>query len=236
MMFWTSAFILGLVGSLHCGVMCGPIVLATSTLNQTGKTIFIIRQLAYNMGRIFTYLIIGAIIGLIGKGLSLVGFQQTLSIVSGLLIFTLYFYPKYAPNSKNSNVVVLRFTNFLKKRIGPFIKNQNITSKFILGFINGFLPCGLVYIAAAGAIATGEPDNAAIFMLLFGLGTVPMLFGISIFHSFFGNLKNLNLSRVIPIFVATISILFILRGLNLGIPYVSPMISSQQLEQNVVCD
>ncbi len=233
-MFWASAFLLGLVGSLHCGVMCGPIVLALST-HSKNKTTFFLRQLAYNTGRITTYLLIGAIIGLIGKGLTLAGFQQILSIVSGVLIFTLYFAPKLSHKFNSFIFLIQGFTTFLKKHISPFFKSQSVISRFMIGFVNGFLPCGLVYIAAAGAIATGEPSDSAIFMLFFGLGTVPMLLGISVSQMFFGSKIKLNASKAIPVFVATISILFILRGLNLGIPYVSPVISTDNATEQVDC-
>jgi len=234
-MFWASAFLLGLVGSLHCGVMCGPIVLALST-NAENKSKFLLRQIAYNFGRIITYLLIGAIVGLIGKGLSLVGFQQALSTFSGVLIFTLYLAPKLSYRFNIFNSFIQGFTNFLKKHISPFFNSQNIFSRLMIGFINGFLPCGLVYIAAAGAIATGEPVDSAIFMLFFGLGTTPMLFGISVSQVFFHSKIKLNASKVIPIFVAAISILFILRGLNLGIPYVSPILRSENVIEQSICN
>ena len=234
-MFWVSAFLLGLIGSLHCGVMCGPIVVALSS-NSKNKAHFLLHQFAYNSGRIVTYLLIGAIVGLIGKGLSLVGFQQILSIVSGMLIFTLYFAPKISHKFNGFNAIIQNFTNFLKKHISPFFKSQNASSRFMIGMINGFLPCGLVYIAAAGAIATGEPLDSAIFMVLFGLGTVPMLFGISVANILFHTKLKFNASKVIPIFVATISILFILRGLNLGIPYVSPKLNTISTEIQSVCE
>lgn len=234
-MFWISAFLLGLVGSLHCGVMCGPIVLAISSGKHEGLSFFI-RQVAYNLGRILTYLLLGAVIGLIGKGLSLAGFQQSLSILSGLLLLALYFLPRTSAKFRSFNVVIQSFTGFLKRLISPFFKSQSVIARFMIGVINGFLPCGLVYVAAAGAIATGEPTDSAMFMTFFGMGTIPMLLSISTFQFFLGKNITIKVSKLIPMFVLTISLLFILRGLNLGIPYVSPQISESSSSEQTVCE
>ena len=214
-----SAFILGLFGSLHCVGMCGPIALTVS-----GKSKLFQHRLLYNFGRAFTYSILGAAFGLLGMGLSLAGSQKFLSIGIGVLmiltaVFTL---PYWKLRSSFFNNLVVR----VKNSIGSYLRSGSFYAPFMIGMVNGLLPCGLVYIAIAGAVATGNPANGAMFMALFGLGTMPALIILVTSWSFLQKSRQINLRKMVPVFITLLGILFVLRGLELGIPYVSPILHS----------
>ena len=108
----------------------------------------------------------------------------------------------------------------LKSMFGQLLQQRTVVSQFGLGAINGLLPCGLVYIAAAGAAATGQPIEGAIHMAAFGAGTLPVLLGIGMAGRSLSFMPRFR--RLIPVTVGMVAVLLILRGLALGIPYLSP--------------
>jgi len=91
-----------------------------------------------------------------------------------------------------------------------------------IGFLNGFLPCGLVYIAVFGAIAAGNIAQGSLYMVLFGAGTIPLMTTAVYFSGFLKGNRKQKIQKLIPVFVVLMGTLFILRGLGLGIPYISP--------------
>lgn len=95
-----------------------------------------------------------------------------------------------------------------------------------MGLLNGLLPCGLVYVACAGATATGHPWSGARYMLVFGAGTVPLMLAISLSGRLVPSALRLKLRQAVPICILLVAALLILRGLSLGIPYLSPDLSS----------
>jgi sulfite exporter TauE/SafE len=226
-MIW-SAFMIGLVGSFHCIGMCGPIALALPIQSDQPFKLFASRIL-YNVGRALTYAVIGVIFGLIGQSLSLAGFQQSVSVIAGVLILVMVLLP-----SKYSQKLYLLkpaygFTNFLKRKFGLLLKQKSVASTFLIGLLNGFLPCGLVYVAVAGAIAMGSPLEGASYMFLFGLGTLPVMLTVSLAGNFIGLNVRKKINRVIPAFMIVLAFLFILRGMNLGIPYISPQLRQVEI-------
>lgn len=233
-MVW-SAFLIGLFGSFHCIGMCGPIALALP-VQKDSRVKLIIGRILYNVGRAITYGIIGILFGLIGQSLSLAGFQQSVSIVAGVLILLMVILP-----SKYSQKLYLLkpaygFTNFLKRKFGVLLKQKSVMSVFLIGILNGFLPCGLVYIAVAGAIATGNYLEGAIYMFVFGLGTLPIMLAVSLAGNFISLNVRRRVNKMIPAFLVVLGILFILRGMNLGIPYVSPKIQQTEItDDSVIC-
>jgi len=216
-----SAFLLGLAGSFHCAGMCGPIVVA---LPLQGNTLLrkIYGGLLYNAGRIITYGVMGAMFGLIGQGLHLVGFQQIVSVIMGAFMVVLALFPggfqRLNGNSKYTNRLFVQ----IKYGLHRFLSVHTFRSLFFIGFLNGLLPCGLVYIAIAGAVAAGSAALGTSYMLLFGLGTIPMLLFIAVLGNIISVSLRHKINKLIPILVVIVGILFILRGLNLGIPYLSP--------------
>lgn len=227
-----SGFIIGLLGSLHCVGMCGPIALALPIVGNS-KTALIVSRLLYNFGRILTYTFFGFIFGLIGDRIQLFGLQQIVSIILGSLILLRLIIPQKYSFAKLH--FFQRTVGKLKQEFSKMFGKNSMKSLFVIGLLNGFLPCGFVYIGIAGAIATGDAFNGAAFMSFFGLGTLPIMFAASLFSSVLSLKARLNFRKAIPVFSFIIGILFILRGLNLGIPYVSPKMTSHQTTTEIDC-
>ena len=221
-----SALIVGLVGSLHCAGMCGPIAIALPLDNRSWFD-RISGGLLYNTGRILTYGFMGAIFGLAGMGLALGGLQQWISIAVGAIMVLSILIPGIASANSTFTRFIDPLTSCLKKAFGKFLTRKTYPSLFMLGLLNGFLPCGLVYIALAGALITSNVYEGTFYMLLFGLGTIPMMLAISLAGNLISLKLRKSLSRIIPYFIVLLGLLFILRGLNLGIPYISPKLSQQ---------
>lgn len=217
----TSALVLGLLGSLHCLGMCGPIafMLPLDHANNAKKT----AQLSiYHFGRLLAYGVIGVLFGLLGKGLSLFGIQQKLSIGIGVLMILLVLVPSKYLNGHKILSPIYSIIGKVKSKLGAELKKKTPDTFLTIGFLNGFLPCGLVYMALLGAIAMGSPVEGGLYMMIFGLGTVPLMSLVVYSKGMFSSSVKFKLQKLIPIFVVIIGILFIVRGLGLGIPYVSP--------------
>jgi len=219
--FLFSGFIIGLVGSLHCIGMCGPIVVA---LPVKGFSTFrlIITRLLYNIGRVITYSFLGLLFGILGKNLNILGLQQITSIVFGAVMILVVITPSKIKNSISRVSVVSSANGLLKKGFSKLISKQSAESFFLIGILNGFLPCGFVYVGIAGALVTGSLMNAVIYMFLFGLGTIPVMFLTSMFPAILGEKKRVKIRKWIPVLLFILGAVFILRGLNLGIPMLSP--------------
>jgi sulfite exporter TauE/SafE len=223
MELFITAFTIGLVGSLHCIGMCGPIALALPLGNKSALA-KITNGLVYNFGRIFTYSFFGLFFGFFGERIALASTQQNLSIVVGSLFILSVFIPKKITNKLEVSGWLGGFISQLKQRLGKLIHATSLSSKFLVGVLNGLLPCGLVYAAIGGSISTSNPFTGALFMCCFGLGTLPMMFSVYFFANAISiELRN-NIKKLIPVFLIVLGCLFILRGLNLGIPYLSPKI------------
>ena len=221
MELWT-AFILGLAGSLHCAGMCGPLALA---LPPTGAAPvnYVAGRFAYNLGRVITYCLLGLVFGLIGQTLLLAGVQRWVSIALGLALLAGLF----ASGRLSRWLPVARLVGGLKSRMSALLRRRSSLALGLLGLLNGLLPCGLVYVACAGATATGRLSAGAAYMAVFGLGTVPMMLGISLSGKLVPVSLRLRLRKVVPVSVFLLAALLILRGMSLGIPYVSPDLSSK---------
>lgn len=219
MEFLISGLALGLMGSFHCIGMCGPIALS---LPLQGKSIFqkLFGAVFYNMGRTITYGIMGAFFGVIGQGFHMVGFQRWISIAMGLFMIIAIIAPYIFKGIKLSSSDAI--TGKLRKSIQHFFKQRSLNGLFFIGLLNGLLPCGLVYMAIAGAIGTANAYYGIIFMILFGLGTLPMMFAISILGNIVSFSIRNKINKLIPYVVVIVGVIFILRGLSLGIPYLSP--------------
>ncbi len=219
MELWT-AFALGLAGSLHCAGMCGPLALALPSPDRRFPAFFAGR-LAYNGGRVVTYCLLGFAFGLVGQVVVVAGFQQTMSVALGVaLLAGLFLSPRLVRWSP-----ITRLVEALKRRMSGMLRQRSIVALGALGLLNGLLPCGLVYVACAGAVATGNLLRGAEYMALFGAGTVPMMLAISLSGSMVPIRVRLRLIKAVPIAVGLLAALLILRGMALGIPYVSPNLS-----------
>jgi sulfite exporter TauE/SafE len=222
-----SGFGVGLLGSLHCVGMCGPLAM-TLPINNFNGGVHWLKVLAYNIGRSVTYALFGLGFGLLGNGFVFFGWQQSLSILSGLLIlsFVLFNYTGLAQTT-----FVQAISSFAKKNIHKYLIVQTKTgSLFLIGMLNGLLPCGLVYIALATALATGNAIGGALIMFAFGLGTIPAMAALMAFKKYISFGFRAKIKMLTPYIITMVAMLLIIRGLNLGIPYLSP-----KLEANKAC-
>ena len=229
-----SGFIFGLLGSFHCIGMCGPIafMLPVDRKNNTKRFFQIF---SYHIGRLFTYSLIGLIFGLLGKGISIFGFQQQLSILAGIFIILITLLPnlfkKVNVANKISSIILK-----VKSALGQELKRKGNDTFFLVGFLNGFLPCGLVYMAVLGALATSNTLNAVLYMTLFGLGTVPLMTAFVYLGNIINNNWKNKIRKIIPVVVVCIGVLFVLRGLELGIPFVSPKPVLEMVDASKMCN
>lgn len=219
-MFLFAALSLGFLGSFHCIGMCGPIAL-TIPVKRTSAFSIIFGGLIYNFGRVITYAIMGLLFGLIGKGFALAGWQNILSITLGITILLFLFIP-------NLSVLSIRFGPMMqllekiKSKMRQLFGMHSMRALLVIGLLNGLLPCGLIYLGIAGSLATGSAFNGALFMMAFGVGTIPAMIAITLVRDYISISLRGKIRRIVPVFVGLMAVLLILRGMNLGIPYISP--------------
>jgi len=211
----------GLVGSLHCIGMCGPIVVALP-LKKQNMASKIAGALLYNSGRIFTYGLIGILFGTLGRGIHLAGLQQWTSIVLGILMIVSVLFPFVFREKITVGNLLAGMASRLIVKLKKLFASRSYHSLLIIGLLNGLLPCGLVYVAIAGAINAGSVLSGSLFMILFGMGTIPLLLIASLASDAIGQRVRFRMQRAVPYFVFFLGVLFILRGMSLGIPFISP--------------
>ncbi|MEO6733344.1 MAG: sulfite exporter TauE/SafE family protein [Ferruginibacter sp.] len=227
-----AALTLGMVGSFHCIGMCGPLAFSLP-LNSTSDFAKFTGTFLYNIGRIITYSFLGLLFGLAGKSFSLFGFQQWLSIIAGAaILFFLFFPKKWMVNNEAKNLFAA-YTHKIRSALGRLFFKKNYSSLLAIGLLNGLLPCGLIYMAIAGAVATADPFKSALFMASFGLGTLPVMWSVSFFGNYIGIGLRQKIRSAYPVMMALMACLLIVRGMGLGIPYVSPAINSNTHDAQV---
>lgn len=219
------AFILGISGSLHCLGMCGPLVMSFHfpAKDKSQKLLF---GLAYHLGRVFTYTLLGAILGGLSSVFSLIGFQQGFSIIVGVLMLLFLIFPKLAQKVTVLQKIYQYVITPIRGKVAYLFSHKNYASTLLMGIFNGFLPCGLVSVALAGALASGSVLTGGLFMTFFGLGTVPMLLALTFSQHLIPETFRTRLQQYAPVMVGVLAILLIFRGLDLGIPYISPHFSA----------
>jgi hypothetical protein len=232
-MLW-SAIILGLLGSFHCVGMCGPIafMLPVDRNNSFRKVTQIV---TYHFGRLLAYGMIGLCFGLVGKSLYIFGFQQQLSITIGILMIVIVLIPIKTFNKYNFSKPIYKVIGKIKSGLGQALKKKTADTFLIIGFLNGFLPCGLVYMAMFASLTTQNTLHGSLYMLLFGLGTIPLMTTAIYLGKFINSSIKYRIQKAIPVFVVLIGLLFILRGLGLGIPYLSPAPIIEMATTNMNC-
>ncbi|MES2809474.1 MAG: sulfite exporter TauE/SafE family protein [Bacteroidota bacterium] len=212
------AFFIGLFGSAHCIGMCGPLAFAIPVANNNWWRILGDKVL-YNSGRIISYTALGLLIGFVGRQLWLNGLQQGLSLFSGFLIIM----------AGLSRMFKMRLSKsaFINTTLSPINRLltyalQHRSGHLVIGILNGFLPCGFVYIALIGAINTDSPTAAAQYMFWFGLGTFPLMLLATVSSGLIGPHLRKRINIAMPYLMVCLGFWFILRGLELNIPYLSP--------------
>ncbi|MDX1618880.1 MAG: sulfite exporter TauE/SafE family protein, partial [Balneolaceae bacterium] len=170
-MNWILAGItFGFLGSFHCIGMCGPLALALP--GSAGHAhYYAAKRTVYNLGRVTTYSLMGAVVGLLSQTISVGGYQQALSIAVGLLFLLGV---TVSPVQKKLNhwkglpgKLLARATRPIK----ALFQNDRWMNLYLIGVLNGFLPCGFVYMALAASLTSGSVYGSIYFMMGFGFGT-----------------------------------------------------------------
>ncbi len=211
------AFLLGFFGSVHCAVMCGPLMLSLP-LSQNDYWGAAVQLLMYQLGRVIVYAVFGMLAGLIGSSIKLFTDQQTLSLLIGSLMvgFTLL---HFTGSTKVSGLQAKLISPISKMMVKVYsLSNWGLFA----GMLNGLIPCGMIYLALASSLNSGSIMGGASFMLLFGLGTTPLMLTISLGGIYLRRYLKFNSNKLIPWFSLFIGVLFILRSANLDIPFFSP--------------
>ena len=224
-----AAISLGLLGSFHCIGMCGPIALALP-VHQYSKVKKYLGIFLYNLGRVLTYTVLGLIFGLLGQSFFLGGFQQALSISIGIILLLSVFFANTKLFHSKRLGFIYSFISSVKIQLGNLFNKKGLHFLFLIGILNGLLPCGLVYLGIAGAIATGHFMQGAQFMFYFGIGTIPIMYAVAFFGQFISLTYRNTIRKSMPVVVAVMAIMLIIRGLNLGIPYLSPAFEKESHE------
>jgi uncharacterized protein len=213
MSYQALAFYIGLFASVHCVVMCGPLMI---TLQAEKPSVWemLMQKLVYQTGRITTYGIQGFILGLAGSGFHILGLQNAIAILTGMIL------------------IVAGLTHFIKRRshntfgLLIFRKLNPVFTKLIckpygslfLGILNGILPCGITYLALAQAVNLGTPGSSAMFMLWFGIGTLPLLFATTLFPLVVRKFKIP--AAIVPVLYIVCGGILLTRALNLEVPFI----------------
>ena len=219
LLVFISGFSIGLLGSFHCVGMCGPLALALPIhhLSSFYKSLSV---LFYNIGRAVTYASMGVVFGIIGQSFNFFNWKQGLSIGAGILILAILLMNQFGNVNTNQ---FSRFSQAIKVKLGTYLKSdKKLISYLYIGLLNGFLPCGLVYIAIASAIATGSILSSSLLMFSFGLGTLPVMALTMVLGKFISINLRQRLNKITPYLIMAVAVLLIVRGFNLGIPYLSP--------------
>lgn len=229
-----AAFILGLLSSLHCIGMCGPIamMLPVDRNNEAKK---IVQMLLYHFGRITAYATLGLVFGIMGTGLYLAGWQQEMSIIAGFLMIVIALVPEKIFSKYNFSKPVYCLISKVKTGLGAQFRKRSYKALYITGLLNGFLPCGLVYAALFGALAMQNVPFGIFYMVLYGVGTIPLMSAVVYASGMLKTPLRNTLSKIVPYTVVVIGMLFIVRGLGLSIPYLSPSDMSLFVQEAPVC-
>ncbi len=234
-MLWT-ALLFGLLGSFHCVGMCGPIAFLLP-LNRKKQSMRVFQLFNYHLGRLCTYGFIGFVFGLLGKSLNVFGIQQQLSIIIGIGMIIIILIPSNFFNRYNFSKPIYSIVAKVKRAMGTELKEKKPNTFFIMGLLNGLLPCGLVYMAVFGALGSDGAGYGALYMLFFGLGTIPLMTTAIYLGNFLKGKVKQRILKAIPVFVVIIGMLFILRGMGLGIKYLSPseMVTVEKVSSQHSC-
>jgi sulfite exporter TauE/SafE len=224
---------MGLAGSLHCVGMCGPLALSLP-VSHNNNFLRITGGVIYNSGRILTYTVLGLILGSVGKLIILTEWQSKLSLALGIVIILYLLVPKKYFYF-NSFIVLNKPYIFLRKQLGSLFQSKKQSSLLYIGLLNGLLPCGLVYLALSSSAITANSFHGVMFMFFFGLGTLPAMFATVVLGNYLNQSIRLKIYKAVPVLLFFMAVLLILRGLELGIPFISPSFPNGINKVSVSC-
>lgn len=212
---------IGFSSGLHCLGMCGPIALSLGLTKSSGIS-FYTENAAYQTGRAFTYALLGAVAGIIGEGFSLAGIQSVLTIFAGIVLILMALLSVKGTDWASRIGFLQKPLMRVRSALAAKLQQSGAVSRFTTGVLNGFLPCGMVFVALTASLAAGGVWQGALFMFFFGLGTFPFMFSAVLFGNLLTPQLRGKLLKGVPVLLLLLGVLFILRGMELGIPYVSP--------------
>ncbi|MFY0674314.1 MAG: sulfite exporter TauE/SafE family protein [Bacteroidia bacterium] len=231
-MIW-SAFLLGFLGSAHCVVMCAPIMLSIKWKGITSLKI-LQNKAIYQIGRISTYILIGLLFYYLGRSFALANFQKGLSITIGSILLIWVLLTFFQINSLNT--ILLKLFTWLKKIFAPIVNIKGPVGSFSSGMLNGLLPCGLVYVAAFASVVQPSAIESIQYMSAFGVGTLPVIIAAIGGAHLAGNKLKLAANKLTPFFITILGLYFITRGLELNIPYLSPVMIEGVNDSTINCE
>ncbi|WAC14074.1 sulfite exporter TauE/SafE family protein [Dyadobacter pollutisoli] len=211
------AFTMGLISSLHCVGMCGPIALALP-VHKGSRLKQFSGLLLYNSGRALSYSSLGLLVGGIGASIGWLGYLRYLSVFAGLLMLAYVFWPSRLDSYFHPPVFWARFVHFLKQQMAATLQSRSAAGWLMLGIFNGLIPCGMVYMALMSSIATGSMAGSATYMMIFGLGTFPAMISIGIAKQKFTPGLRSRIRRFTPVMLAVAGIWLVMRGVLTDLP------------------
>jgi len=216
-MLW-AALTLGLMGSLHCVGMCGPLAIAFGGGRSSSRMDAAITGVFYNIGRASTYALLGLAFGGLGRFMVFAQVQKGVSIAIGVLMIVAFFASFDIEGYIRNLPLIQRWYNRIRSILTRMMKQSQSYHPYTLGLANGLLPCGLVYLALAGALATGGLLQGMLFMFVFGLGTMPMLFVLAFGSGLVPLHVRARLREVIPYVTLVFGIFLCYRGVVVDMP------------------
>jgi len=215
---WYVGFTLGLFGSLHCVGMCGPLAIAFSNRDGNSHARNVLSALSYNLGRTVTYSLLGLFWGAVGSFLFFADLQRLISVVLGVLLIISFIFTIDIDSTLSNYKLLNRYYSRIRSLISSMMQKSQDYHPFQLGMANGLLPCGLVYLALAGALATGSLIGGMWFMFSFGLGTLPMLFALTTGLGLFPLSIRQGFRKVLPYVTLAFGCFLIYRGIMVEMP------------------
>ncbi len=215
MLTLVTGLTLGVIGSLHCMGMCGPLAMALP-YRTSAPVPRVARASLYSLGRTLTYILLGVLLATLGEVATMAGVQRILSVALGSLLIFLIVFPRYY-RQLSDNLERTTFYSRIKTGIRSQFQRRSFLAFFTTGMLNGLLPCTMVYLAAFAAINTGSWQSGSLLMLGFGLGTSPALIAMAAAPSLslFG---RINWRRVVPVVAVLAGTLMIVRGVATELP------------------
>ena len=212
------AFTLGLFGSMHCIGMCGALSCALCKGSEVSRNKLVLNALLYQLGRVLTYMILGVLFGLVSQLLLIAELQKYISILIGVVLVLSVLTSINLEYHLNNVPMMQGYLLSIRYKLASIYNATYQRPKLILGMINGLLPCGMVYLALAGALTTGGMMDSVLFMAAFGLGTIPLmaLFTVGV-SSLPGRIRGF-FQRALPAITFLFGVYMILRGLGIHMP------------------
>lgn len=202
---WT-AIVLGLAGSLHCAGMCSPLAMAV-----TARKPLVLNKVVYNTGRILTYGLLGVLAAAFGSLFSLTAYQGVLSFLMGTIFLLMGVGALTGIHIPYLSNLINRLTSMLKRLFGVWLQKKQSGAVFVMGMLNGLLPCGLTYLALTYCFILPSAADGFVFMLFFGLGTWPVMIGVSWLMSLGFTRLTQNYKRIAMLAFSVIGIWLMVR-------------------------